>query len=274
MYAGVDIGATKTLVAVIDDGGTITEKAKFPTPKIYGDFLSELKKTVSTFSTKEFQAAGVAVPGLLNREHGIVLNLGNLPWKNEHIQADCEKIFECPVIIENDSKLAALSEAMLHKNADTVLYMTVSTGIGTGVVYKQRLDPALINGEGGHIMVPHHGELKKWESFASGKAIFEHFGVKAEALTNEADWKLIAHNLALGLFEHIAIVQPDLIIIGGSVGTHFAHYGKFLEQELKKYEVPIVPIPRIVQAQRPEEAVVYGCYDLAKQTYGSVTQPA
>ena len=273
MYLGVDIGGTKTLVAVLDDNANIKAQVKFPTPKKYDHWLLELRNAVHHLDHKDFQAAGVAVPGRLNREEGIVYDLGNLPWRNEPIQADCEKVLKCPVVIENDANLAALSEAMLHKDAETVLYITVSTGIGTGVVYKQQLDPALLDGEGGHIMVPHRGTLKKWESFASGKAIYEHFGKKAAELTAEDDWKLIAHNLSLGLFENIAIVQPDLIIVGGSVGTYFKHFGKFLESELKKYEVPIVPIPKLVQAQRPEEAVIYGCYDIAKQRYGSVTQP-
>jgi predicted NBD/HSP70 family sugar kinase len=267
MYAGVDIGGSKTLAAVLDESGTIIERVQFPTPKKYDEFLAELSEAVSKLKTKDFRAAGIAVPGLLNREHGLAISLGNLPWENEHVQADCEKIFKAPVVIENDAKLAALSEAMLHKDAETVLYVTVSTGIGIGVVHNQHLDPALLNSEAGHMMVPHRGKLKKWESFASGKAIYEHFGKKAKDITAEGDWKLIARNLAVGLFETIAIVQPNLIIVGGSVGTHFAHYGKYLVQELKKYEVPVVSIPPIIQAQRPEEAVVYGCYDLAKQRY-------
>lgn len=277
MYLGVDIGGTKTLVAVLDDEANIQEQAKFPTPKNYDHWLLELRHTLHHFEHQDFRAAGVAVPGRLNREHGIVYDLGNLPWHDERIQADCEKIMACPVVIENDANLAGLSEAMLHKDAETVLYITVSTGIGTGVVYKQQLDPALLDSEGGHIMVPHRGRLEEWESFASGRAIYRHFGKKAADITDEADWRLIAHNLAVGLFEHLAIVQPDLIIIGGSVGVHFTHYAKFLEAELKKYEVPLVPVPPIVPADRPELAVVYGCYDLAKQRYpahGHAAQPA
>lgn len=268
MYAGVDIGATKTLVAVLTNDGVITQKIKFPTPKKYEDFLAELKKTVEQLTTSDFKAAGVAVPGRLNRKQGKVIGLGNLPWENEPIQRDCKKILHCPVVIENDANLAALSEAMLHKDKETVLYITVSTGIGTGVVHKQRLDSALLDGEGGHIVLPYRGKLTKWESFASGKAIVSQFGKKAEEIEDKATWKVIAHNLSLGLFEHIAIVQPDLIIIGGSVGTYFDRFKDLLITELKKHELPIIPIPPVIQAQRPEEAVVFGCYDLAKQGYG------
>lgn len=277
MYLGVDLGGTKTLVAALDDDGTILEQAKFLTPAKYDNWLLELRHIVHHFEHKDLRAAAVAVPGKLNREHGTVLALGNLAWRNEPIQADCEKIFDCPVVIENDAKLAGLSEAMLHKDAAKILYVTISTGIGTAVIYNQRIDEAMRDSEGGMMQLPYHGQLKKWEGFASGKAIVERFGKKAKDIDDETTWKTIVHDLSLGLFEHIALVQPDLIIIGGSVGAHFEKYDHLLEAELKKYELPIVPIPPVAQAQRPELAVIYGCYDIAKQRYpvhGKIAQPA
>ncbi|HVW23710.1 MAG TPA: ROK family protein [Candidatus Saccharimonadales bacterium] len=270
MYLGVDIGGTKTLVAVFDERSKVLQEVKFPTPKKYDNWLLELRHTVTQLEHQDFKAAGVAVPGRLNREEGLVYSLGNLPWKNEPIQADCEKVLHCPVVIENDANLAGLSESMLYKDKETVLYVTVSTGIGTAVMHNQVLDPALLDSEGGHIMLPFRGKLVDWEDFASGRAIYEHFGKKASEIApdDEEAWGYIARNLSLGLFDNIAVVQPNLIIIGGSIGTYLKHYEKLLVKALRKYEVPIVPIPPIVQAQRPEEAVIYGCFDLAKQRFG------
>jgi predicted NBD/HSP70 family sugar kinase len=267
MYAGVDIGGTKTLVAVLDDDGVIQESRKFPTPHNYQHFILELQHAVAFLATKDFKAAGVAIPGRLDRKHGRALKLGNLPWSNVPVQADCEKIFHCPVVIENDANLAALSEAMVHKKYHNVLYVTISTGIGTGFISDKTIVPSLVDGEGGHMILPHNGKLEEWESFASGRAIFEHYGKKAANITDQGDWKTIARNLALGLFEHIALLQPDVIIIGGSVGTYFEKYGKYLKDELDKYAVPVVPIPPVVAAKRPEVAVIYGCYDLARQKF-------
>lgn len=268
MYLGVDIGGTKTLVAVLTNEGKIVETKKFPTPKTYDHFVLELANTAHHLGHREYRAGGVAAPGKLDRKHGRVLELGNLPWKNVPLQADCEKIFKCPFVIENDANLAGLSEAQLHKDKKTVLYLTVSTGIGTAVIHDGVLDPALLDSEGGHMLLPFRGKLTKWEHFASGKAIFEHFGKKAADIHDEKDWQHIVRNLALGFFELIAVCQPDVVIIGGSIGTYFDRYGKLLQAELEKYRVPVIAIPKLVQAQRPEEAVIYGCYDLAKQTYG------
>jgi len=110
--------------------------------------------------------------------------------------------------------------------------------------------------------------LEVWENFAAGKAIYEHFGKKASEITDKADWQFIARNLSLGFFDNIAILQPDLIVVGGSIGAYFDRYGEYLIAELKRYETSLVPIPPVVKAQRPDSAVLYGCYDLAKQVHG------
>jgi predicted NBD/HSP70 family sugar kinase len=269
MYVGIDIGGTKTLLSVLDDKGRIIEKQKFPTPKDYSGLLAGFSKALEGFKNQEFKAGGVGLPGSIDRRRGISLGSPNVAWGNVPLQADCEKIFQCPFVIENDANMAALSEAMLRKDRETVLYFTISTGIGTGVVRNQKIEPALLKSEGGHIRLPYKDHVADWEDFASGRAIHERFGKQAADITDEADWKTIARNLSLGFFEHIAILQPDLVVVGGSVGAYFDRYGKYLVAELKQYEMPIVPIPEIIQAQRPEEAVIYGCYDLAKQVYGN-----
>lgn len=267
MYIGVDIGGTKTLVAVLNNDGVIVERHKFPTPKDYSQQLAGFQAAFDSFKHKDFKAGGIGLPGSIDRKRGISLGSPNVAWHNEPLRSDCEKIFGCRFVIENDANLAALSEAMLHKNRETVLYFTVSTGIGTGVIRNQQIDSSLLKMEGGHILLPHKGKLTDWEDFASGRAIYQQFGKPASEITDPEDWKIITRNLSLGIFENIAIVQPDLVIIGGSIGTYFERYGSYLTAELKKYELPIVPIPKIVGAQRPEEAVIYGCYDLAKQVY-------
>ena len=268
MYLGVDIGGSKTLVAVLNDHGVITESQRFLTPSDYDQFLDELAHTLSHLSIKDFRAAGIGVPGKLNRKHGIGHTFGNLPWHDVPIQADIERLTHCPVVIENDANMAGLSEAMLVPEYQRVLYITISTGIGTGIIFDQTIAPAFADSEGGQMMLEHRGKLLAWESFASGHAIAKRYGKQAKDITDDATWRQIARDLVVGMIELIAVVQPDIIIIGGSIGTYFAHYQGFLTQELNKYATPLVAIPPLRQAARPEQAVIYGCYDLAKEKYG------
>lgn len=273
MYLGVDVGGTKTLVAALDDNGVITEKFKYPTPKQYDNFLLELRNVLHNLEARDFRAAGIGLPGLIDRQHGLFIRGANIAWENEHIKTDLIRFVHAPVVVENDAKLAALSEAMLLKHRyNRVLYITISTGIGAGVVVNQQLDPAFLNMESGHAIFEYRGKMVSWESFASGRAIVKRYGKRAADISSEATWQAIIHDFTPGFLNLIVMIQPDVVVVGGSVGTYFPKYGKLLQSELKKYETPVTPIPPILGAERPEEAVIYGCYDLAKSSFPLVAK--
>ena len=113
-------------------------------------------------------------------------------------------------------------------------------------------------------MLEHDGVLTPWEHFASGKAIVAKYGKRASEIDDPAIWAAIVRDFSVGIIDVIAITEPEIVIIGGGVGAHFDRFGELLVRELKKYETPMMLIPPIRQAQRSEEAVIYGCYELIK----------
>lgn len=268
MYVGIDIGGTKTLIAALTNEGVIHESLKFPTPERYDDFLVELKTNVAKITAKDFRAGAVAAPGTIDRSKGVFVRGGNLKWRDEHIQRDVERITHCPMLLENDANLAGLSEAMLLKDKHAkVLYLTISTGIGGGFIVNQQIDASMADVEPGQIMLQRGDKIVKWESFASGKAIYERYGLKASEIDDPKIWSAIVKDWTVGFLDLLAVTEPDIIVLGGGVGHYLEKYHDLLVAELKKYATPMVPIPPIVKAQRPEEAVVYGCYDLARSVY-------
>lgn len=265
MYAAVDIGGTKTLIIVFDEHGTLIEQIKFPTPADYDDFLEVLADNVANLATKEFQAAGVAAPGKIDHKQGRMVAAGNLTWVNEPIQRDLEKLFHAPVILENDAKTAALAEARYAgPDYETVVYITISTGVGVGVCENGKLDKALQDAEIGWMSIEHEGKIVPWEKVASGSAIVAKYGKRASELDDPEAWDAISRNIAKGLIAVIAMTQPDLIVFGGGVGNHLEKFEEPLLRHLKKYENPMVAIPPIKKSSHPEEAVAYGCFELAK----------
>lgn len=273
MYIGIDVGGTKTLVGRFSDTGKLEHSFKFPTPKLYADFLEELDNIVEEFSTNNLLGVAIAIPGTTDQEAGTGIAFGNLDWHNVPIRTDLQRIFGCPVAFDNDANIAGLAEALaLRRSAEKVLYVTVSTGIGTGIVTHQRINRDFANSEGGHMLLEHEGKLQYWESFASGRAIVKRFGARTEDIQDESTWKVIADNLAKGLINLCAILQPDTIVIGGGVGAHFEHFDKYLTNAMEQLNTaPLVPVPPIVKARHPEEAVLYGCYELAKECHASST---
>lgn len=66
--------------------------------------------------------------------------------------------------------------------------------------------------------------------------------------------------MSRGFLAVIPVIQPDVIIIGGSIGTYFDQYQAQLKGILKEKLPPHIPLPKLVQAKHPEQAVIYGCY--------------
>ena len=269
MYIAIDIGGTKTLTAILTDDGVIQESIKFPTPETYEDFLEKLTHAVDSFTTHDFRAGAIGAPGSIDRTRGIVEQLGNRPnWKKLHLLRDIERITQCPMRIENDAKLAGLSEYMLlKKQYKRVLYVTISTGIGIGLTVNGKIDETIGDGGGRTILLEHHGKLVPWETFGSGSAIVKRYGKMASEIEDKATWAEIVRTFTPGLIELIAILEPEVIVIGGGAGHYLDRFHDLLVQDMKQYETPMLQIPPILAAKRPDEAVIYGCYDYARQRY-------
>jgi len=266
MYIGVDIGGTKTLIALMNDDGKIVKHQNYPTDARFPDFSKDLIHSLrEEFMTDEVKGIAVAAPGQIDYDSGEGVIFGNLPWHNVPLAKILKQAFHLPVVVENDANTAAVAEARaLDQPAKTVVYVTIGTGIGTGIVVDGCLDKNFQKSEGGWMHFEYDGQLQIWESFASGKALYERYGQYARELEDEAAWKEVAGNIALGLSNIAALLAPEVIIIGGSIGQYFPKYGHFLEQSMDKLKEKMFNLPRIVQAKHPEEAVIYGCYYLLK----------
>jgi len=266
MILAIDIGGTKTLLGLYELDGDLKASYKFETPQEYPDFVEMLRQEIPKFIGKNhINECVAAVPARIDRAKGLGIAFGNRPWENVPIGPDLTKIIGLPVNIENDANLAGLSEALLIPKYKRVVYITVSTGIGIGIVQDGKLDPKSLDAEVGQMLFEHGGKLQTWESFASGKAIFNKFGKRASDITDPSEWYIVARNIAIGLINVIATTTPDAVVIGGGVGSHLQKFKVILESELELYKTGVVNLPPILQAQKPEEAVIYGCYALAQQ---------
>jgi len=268
MILTVDVGGTKVLVASFSNKGKIKNTKKFKTPIMYPDFIEVLKTTITEVIGKETpEACAIALPGTIDRINGIALSFGNLPWENVAIRHDLSEVLNCPIYLENDAKMAGVAEANAVRDLySRVLYVTISTGIGLGLIVDGKIDHSVSDAGGKAIMLEHAGKVMAWEEFASGKAIVARTGKMASEITDESDWYLIARNIAIGLIDLIVLLGPDCIVIGGGVGSHLPKFQEKLFNELEIYQSKMIVLPQIKQSQHPEEAVIYGGYLLAKQT--------
>jgi predicted NBD/HSP70 family sugar kinase len=263
-YLGIDVGGSKTLFAVFDPAGQKVFEHKIKTPQIYSEHIASIAGVLKTeLAAYRITSCCCAVPGWIDFNKGIAVGFGNLPWENVPILQDLQSLMPgVKVLVHNDAKLAGLSEAkFLADSYHKVLYLTISTGIGGGLIIDGVIDRAFYNFEPGQMRFEYHGKDQTWETFASGKALFERYGKLASELDDEIAWKDFSQLIALGLEELLATIQPDVVVFGGGVGAHFEKFKDYLEEDLNSIKNPLVPIPPLVKAHRPEEAVIYGCYD-------------
>ncbi|MEP7205172.1 MAG: ROK family protein [Candidatus Saccharibacteria bacterium] len=267
MLITVDTGGTKTLVASFTQDGVVGEQIKFPTPKKSADYVALLRKTlIETYDGQPVEAIVIALPGIIR--NGIAIWCNNLKWKNFDVGLALKGVLgDAPILVENDANLAGLAETRaLHTIPSMSLYVTVSTGIGTGITTNGHIDSGLRYSEGGRALVEFDGVVREWESFASGQVIYNVYGKYARDITSKRTWNQIADRISRGFLALVPTLQPDIIIIGGSIGTYFDKYAEQLKNILKEKLPDHIPVPKIVQAQHPEQAVIYGCYYYALDT--------
>ncbi len=270
MLLGIDMGGSKTLMAAFDDSGQIIHQVKIKTAPEYQQFLTDLENTFKQeFGSYSFQACGLATTGILDRQTGVVKVFGNLDWTDIPIRDAVSKAVGLPVVAENDANLGGLSEAILvREKYKRVLYITLSRGIGGKLIMDGMVSKEIPDAEVGFMIFDHDGKLTEWEEFASGDALMRDYGKMASELDDASSWDDYSYRVASGLQHLLTLWQPDVVIIGGGVGAHFEKFQTQLGANLEKFKSHMVTIPPIIKAKRPEEAVIYGTYELAKQNFG------
>jgi predicted NBD/HSP70 family sugar kinase len=267
MLVTVDTGGTKTLVASFSEDGVVRSRTKFPTPRDQAMYLSQLTAAIHLITdVQTIDAIVVALPGIVKDNIAIWCN--HLGWEDFDVRTPLSASFAgIPILVENDANLGGLGEVrMLKPIPSSALYVTISTGIGTGVITDGTIDPGLRHSEGGRSLVEFDGIVREWESFAAGSAIYKAYGKYGKDIHSKRTWLQIADRISRGFLAFIPVIQPDIIIVGGSMGTHFAKYSEQLVGILQEKLPAHIPCPTFVSAHHPEEAVIYGCYFYALDT--------
>ena len=265
MIVVIDTGGTKTLISSFGRNGRMGESIKFPTPSQPKEYVKVVKEVIrNTFDNGEVDVIVLALPGIV--KDGVAVWCNSLGWSNFNAAKEFHDLLPgVPLLVENDANLAGLAETRaLNPVPASSLYVTISTGIGSGICTDGFIDPGLRRSEAGRALVEFKGHVQSWEDFASGRAITKVYKKLARDITSKRSWRQISDRISRGFLAVIPIIQPDVIIIGGSVGTYFHKFGDTLEgiliDELPKH----IPCPKIVRAQHPEQAVIYGCYYYGK----------
>ena len=247
MYLAVDIGGTKTLIAVFTRGGRLVRKLKFKTAASKEKFLLDLSRNLCVFEKYKIKTAVVAIPGAVQKNCSV--SFGNRDWGRFSFVDVIKKHFDCPIYFENDANLAAIYES--YRLRGKTVFLTFSTGIGGGIAENGVLLTESSKFEPGHKIYTYDGEKAEWEDIAAASAIGKIYHDTATDLRGKAIMQDIARRVNLGLSDIILHYEPRNIVLGGPLGKIFSLYVKYLPKYTGvKYRRP----------KRPLESVIYGCY--------------
>jgi len=199
LIVGIDIGGTKVAGGLVNLKGRLVKSLIVPTraeegfETSFGQILSVIEGLIRHAGGKEDIAGiGMCAPGPLNPKTGLVINPPNLPgWRNVQLAKKVEKKFHLPAKVENDANAAGLAEVLFGAALGyrDIFYVTVSTGIGTGIIINKRIYHGKngVAGEGGHVSIDFHspyrcgcGTLGCIEALAAGPAMVRRARVRLE----------------------------------------------------------------------------------------------
>ena len=253
MYLAIDIGGTKTLIALFSKRGRVVRRRKFKTAQGSRTFIHDLEEHLADFKKYKVRSIVVAIPGLVQKNYSA--SFGNRNWKDIDIFTPVHDLFDCPIYFENDANLGALYEAF--RLPGKTIFLTFSTGIGGGIVEKNRILPESNSFEPGHTKYTFGDKTAEWEDIAAASAIENYYHVDyATSIRQKPMLQDIAKRVYLGLPDIIAQHHPDSIVLGGPLGKIFSLYSKYLPSDLGV---------KLRRPKRPTESVIYGCYIYARQ---------
>jgi glucokinase len=313
-YIGVlDIGGTKILAGLIDPAGELVARRRIETQAARGagDIIARCAALLRELAQetrvpiKTLAGVGCSVPGPLDRDEGLVIFPPNLGWIDVPLVEMLQRALECnefgshvPVVIDDDAHCAALGEASrgAARGAVSAVYVTISTGIGAGVIINGDIYRGAhgFAGEVGHITIEPAGPLCAcgnsgcFEALASGSAIAAQ-GQQAVLCGNQttlanlnADPALLTAEqvvraaeagdavatrivkragtyLGIGLAAVATAFDPEMIVVGGGVARP---NGMLLRRAREVFQaraiMPIGQRVRIVPAMLGDESGLWG----------------
>jgi glucokinase len=259
---GVDIGGTKVLGAVVDRNGEVLADCRRDTPADdTGEIVRRIVSVINELrESHDVDSIGIGAAGWFNATRSSILFAPNLAWRNEPLHDLIQSQIDIPIMLENDGNAAAWGE-FVHgagRDADdSMVLITVGTGIGSGIVVGGSLVRGAngIAGEIGHtVSVPGGhlcgcGRLGCFEQYASGNALVRFAqqtakedpdaakqllglaGGTLEAVNGPlvtraaragdaaslAAFDQIGYWLAGGLADVVQVLDPQVLVIGGGV---------------------------------------------------------
>ncbi len=287
MYILIDIGGTKTRIALSKNLEVFESTTIFSTPQKFEEGVKAITSAVRKVCNEKISAVMVGIAASPNKEKTKLVGGGpNIAdWLEKPIKEKLEEVFNTLVYIENDTAIGGLAQVIYGpaKGYEIATYITISTGVGGCRFVGGKIDKSAMGFEPGWQIVMHTGTDKDNVNttnscvlgYCSGGYLMSHIGgvcvekkegKKPYEITDNNFWDKKAKILAYGLHNVCTMWSPDIIVLGGSmmkeIGIPIESTEKYLHKTLKD----VFPVaPKIVSAEFGDEMGFWGAMAYLKQ---------
>lgn len=236
LVGGLEAGGTKFVCAVGTGPDDVRAETRFATTTPGHTFERAAAFFTEQAAQAPLAALGIASFGPLDLDarsptFGAITTTPKPGWRQVDLVGPLRRALGLPVVLDTDVNGAALAEHRWGsaQGVETLVYVTVGSGIGGGALVNGRPIHGLVHPEMGHLRLPHdrerdpfpgicphHGDC--WEGLASAPALTARWGQAPETLPDDHPaWDLEAHYLALGLANVVLVLSPERVVLGGGV---------------------------------------------------------
>lgn len=266
---GIDLGGTNIRLGLVDEGNIEKIISKKISSKESKDVvLTEVITSIDEIFNSSVEGIGIGVPSMVNISEGIVYEVHNIPsWKEVHLKKILEAKYNVPVQINNDVNCFALGEKYYGKgkNYQNMVGLALGTGLGGGIIIDGKLYSGN-NGGAGEFGLMKYKDYN-YEYYCSGQFFREVYKMKGEDVLAKAEQNF---SEAISIFEefgeHIGnliksimyALNPEIIILGGSVSSAFDFFKDSMLDGINKYEFKTQLDDVIIEKSELEHAAVLG----------------
>jgi glucokinase len=273
---GMDIGGTNIKAGVLI-GSHLVDIKTIPTPshETQQFILEAIANLIEGYRHHDFSAIGIGIPGLVDTEEGVVLNLGNIPsFRKVHLREFLEARFGKPVFINNDANCFILGEyrfgaARLYKH---VVGITLGTGLGAGIIANGHLYSGFSCAAGEWCSVPYLD--KDYEFYCSGKFFLSKFNAKPKQLARLAlegdEQALVAfreygHHVGELIKNILYTLAPQAIVLGGSIRKAYPYFKESMLANISTLKYPSVSANLKILISDLDETAIHGAVALVDE---------
>ena len=260
---GIDIGGTKIRAARIAPDGKILQRLIEPTEKSPAKLVTQIEHLVEQVANPKTIAIGIGIPGRVNAITREVLSGGYINLSGTAIPDLIRRCGNRPLFYDNDASMALIAEARLgsartHRH---IVMLTIGTGIGGALMLEGKIVHGKATaGQLGHVTIDQHGPVclcgRKGclETYSSGTAVGSLIEISGLPTSTTLE-SLLAQNyevarkvlrnwiepLRAGIDSLVAIFDPELVVLGGGLGTSACRALEAIPGTSPWYQCPIVP---------------------------------